>query len=301
MLTIYEEAQQLLSPPRDVMVVLKKRADDLRMLPDVAIEAMNIAKKPNCSIAEFAAVVERDVKLASDVLRIANSALYCPATPILNLHRAVVRLGFRECQNLIMAASLASLMNRISLEEEWIRGALWRHSFNTALLSLHLNQAFHLGFQGEEFTAGLIHDFGRTLLAVAVPDRFSEADPMDFDETPEILVREDAIVGTDHCRLGAWYAVQQQLPAPLPEVILLHHRPEAANHGRRLAALVAVADHMANHLQQFEGPAGYDPSANLAFQVLSEFVDGGAARRFSEIAPTLMEETVRDAEILMMT
>jgi HD-like signal output (HDOD) protein len=299
MQAIFEETNQRLSPPPALAANLRKQADQLRMLPAVALDALDLAKNPDCSIAEFAAVVERDIKLATDILKIANSSLYSPTTPIVNLHRAVVRLGFQECHSLILTASLSSLMNRISLQEEWIRGVLWRHSFNTALLAIHLNRAFHLGFQGEEFTAGLIHDFGRTLMAVAAPEQFQEIDPMDFDESPELLAREQALIGIDHCRLGAWYALQQELPAPLAEVILLHHQPEQAGHGRRLTALIATADHMANHLQRFDEAKDYDAATNPFWSLLSEDAEPHFARHFVEIAPELMEAAQRDADQLM--
>ena len=299
MLATLDAIDRDLSPPPALAARLARRADQLRMLPAVAMEALEIAKDPECSIAEFAAVVERDVKLATDMLKIANSALYSPTTPVVNLHRTVVRLGFRECQYLIMAASIASLMNRMTMEQEWIRGVLWRHSFNTALLGVHLNRTFHLGFQGEEFTAGLMHDFGRTLLAVVVPEQFQEIDPMEFEESLDTLAHEQSVIGTDHCRLGAWYAIQQQLPIPLPEVILLHHQPELAEEGRRLTTLIAVADHMANHLQRFEEAEGYDAAANPFMPNLAEFGDSHFERHFVESAAALMEEAQRDAENLM--
>lgn len=288
-----------LSLPPELERNLRKRAGQLRMLPAVATEALQIAKDPNCSLSEFAAVVERDLKLASDILKIANSALYSPIVPIASLQRAVVRVGFREVQNLIMAASMASLMNRLSLEHEWVRGVLWRHSFNTALIALHLNRTFHFSFGGDEFAAGLMHDFGRMLFAVAVPDQFAEIDPLEFEETATILDNETAVIGTDHCRLGAWFARENQLPESLVEVILHHHRPAEAKKNRKLTALIRVADDMANHLQRFEEPAGYQAERNPALPVLMEFGEPGFATHFCEVAPALMQEAQQDAESLM--
>lgn len=299
MSTTLEVKDMETTPPPEIIGLVNKRAHKLRMLPAVAIEALDLAKNPECTISEFAAVVERDVKLATDMLKIANSALYCPTTPILNLHRAVVRLGFRECQYLIMTASVSSLMNRLPLEQEWIREAHSRHSFNTALLAIHMNRMFHFGFTGEEFTAGLMHDFGRILMALIAPDRYQEIDPMSFDESPEILDHERALFGTDHCCLGAWYAAQQKLPVPLPEVILHHHRPELADHGRKLTTLIAAADHMANHLQRYEEAAGYDPSSNPFWPELLVHADPQVENHFNELAPVLMEVAQRDAQSMM--
>ena len=39
------------------------------MLPTVAIEALEIAKDPRCTIREFSRIVERDLRLATDMYR----------------------------------------------------------------------------------------------------------------------------------------------------------------------------------------------------------------------------------------
>ena len=287
-----------LLPPPTVIALLARRSSQLQMMPDVAFDAMQLSKNPNCSIGQYSAIVERDIKLTVDILKIANSALYSPPTPISNLHQAVVRLGLRECQNLIFSSCIRSLMHRISLDEEMIRVILWQHSFTTGLIATHLNRTFHFGFEGEEFTAGLIHDLGRTLLAVVDCAQFTEVDSLDFDESPNQLFLERTVTGTDHCRLGAWYAIQQQLPRQMAEVMLWHHNPAMASESQHLTALVAVADHMANHLQRTQQSAGYDPQKNPFVSVLAQFCDLKFEKQFAHMATNIMDAAYRDAETM---
>ena len=290
------DVNELFLPPAALVAELKRRAAELQMLPSIAVEAMRLAKKPDCSISEYSSVVERDVKLMTDMLKLANSAMYCPTTKIVSLHQAVLRLGLVQCQNLIMTASVTSMMKRISLGQKAIREVLAKHGFTTALIALQLNHAFRFGFLGEEFTAGLIHDFGRTLLAITEPDRFIEFDPLEFDESPAILDRERLAVNTDHCRLGTYYAIYQQLPEPLQEVILFHHQPELASDNQKLTALVAVADDMANHLQRFNESATYDPFSNPFLSTLEKYADNRFLKQYSEMAIPIMERAQQDAE-----
>ena len=292
-----DTAELELSPPPELMVKYLVRARQLRMLPAVASEALEIAKDPDCSIEAFTSIVERDVKLAADILKIANSLLYAPKFPSTNLHVAVVRLGFKECQNLILASSIASLMSRLSREQDQNRSVLEQHSLATGYLATYLNRTFHFGFRGEEFTAGMMHDFGRVLLSVIIPEKFTEIDALEFDESPAILAHEIQVIGTDHTRLGAWFAMMNQLPSPIPEVILNHHQPELANSGRCLTALVSVADHMANHLQRFGESDGYDPTSNPGLSVLSEFAPVTFPTQFRQVASSLMEQVRREFEI----
>ncbi len=288
-----------LKPPAELVQALKKHVGRLQMLPAVAQEALEIVKNPECSISQFTSVVKRDVKLTADILKMANSALYCPVTPIADLNRCVMRVGFRECQYLILSASIASLMQRVTMSQEWVRKLLWRHSFTTALLATRINRTFHLGFQGEEFTAGLLHDFGRILFALVVPEPFLKFDPLDFDESPELLEREFDATGTDHCRLGAWFAHGNQIPHPIPSVILNHHQPELVEEHQRLTALIAVADQLANHWQRSGDniPEEFTPPSALSLLVDDE--NGEFAAEFAKVAPTLMAEAQRDAEAMV--
>ena len=153
-----------------------------------------------------------------------------------------------------------------------------------------------MGFEGEEFVGGLLHDFGRVLLAILEPERFSEIDPLDFDETPERLVWEDELIGTDHCRFGAWYAIQQKLPSPIPNVILWHHQPEEAQENQKLVALIAVADHMANHLHRFQVSNGYDPLSNPFVPILAKFSNAPFADQFVAASWELMDKTMRHSQ-----
>lgn len=283
------------SIPPEMQALLHLRAKHLKMLPATAMQALDIAKDPDCGIAEFAAVIERDATLASDILRMANSVLFARGRPVMNLHRAVVRVGIRTCKSLLIASSFNSMMHEVTLEEEWIREMLSRHGFTTALLCLHLNQALNVGFQGEEFAAGLIHDIGRTVLATCLPDRFQTLDPMNFDEGPETLESEYSQIQTTHCNVGAWFGRKNDLPSPLVDVITYHHHPETAPQNRRLVALVATCDHMANHLQRAEEERGYDPSTNPAIVTLENCGVPHANSCFAEIASTVMESARTDA------
>jgi HD-like signal output (HDOD) protein len=285
--------------PENLEALFRRRTQDLQMLPAIAIQALEIAKDPDCAITEFTAVVERDVKLAADILGMANSALYSPGRPIVNLHQSVVRLGFRQCKNLILSTSMTSLMKKITLGEEWIREVLWRHGFLTAMLAINVNRCVGAGFQGEEFAAGLIHDFGRTLFAVCLPDQFTKIDPLEFVEGPSLLPDELEACGTNHCEVGAWFAQINRLPTELQEVIRFHHDPTLALRHRRLVALTAVCDHMANHLQRGEDVHTYDLRENSALFILEGCGVRNAAGRLVDTVGEVMETAAKDAVDMM--
>lgn len=269
------------------------------MLPDVAAQALDLAKDPDVSIGPFVRVIERDVELAANILSLANSALYS-APPVANLRQATERIGFAQCKNLILASSLSSLMKKMTLREEWIRALLWQHSVLTAAINSRLNQFLQAGFNGEEFTAGLIHDLGRTLLAVAIPDRFSFIDPLDFVESQDLLQHEQSMVETDHCDIGAWYATEQGLPTSLIEVIRYHHHTNHANHCATLVSLTAFADHMSNHYQRTGESHSYDAMTNPAFKAITERFPYASDRLLANATAILDEAIMASQDLLTL-
>lgn len=286
--------------PLEIAAAASRRIGHLCVLPAVASRALEIAKDPESSIATFASVVEQDIVLAADILRVANSAVYGFRSQVTDLHQAVFRVGFRQCKNLILASCMTGMLRQVSVHEEWIRELLWRHGIITAVAAVHLNRIFDFGFHGEEFTAGLIHDLGRILMAAIFPDQFLAADPLDFvehsvspDEHP--LALEVTTTGTTHTCLGAWYLAKITLPSELIDVVQYHHQPCQAVQHPNLVALIAAADHMANFIQRELPMAAYEPHGNFGIRQLAEGSRESIVEDFGSMAPALLGQIFNDS------
>ena len=269
----------------------------LQVLPYLAVRAVRIAEDPDCSINDFVGVVERDVSLVTGILRFANSAFYSSGKPLINVRQAAIRLGVKTCRNLILTSCISSLMGRMSMKQEWIREALARHGFLTATICQHLNKTLRAGFDGEEFTGGLVHDIGRTLLATCFTEEFLEFDPMTFIESSETVAVEQNVLGTHHGEVGAYFAHASGLPDSLIDVIQHHHSPAAAKN-QKLAALIAAADHMANHLQRFDAPEDYVVADNAAIGLLGRLGVENVATTVSQHVVEIMKSSEAIAEEL---
>ncbi len=282
---------------RPVLETLKRTVGNLNRLPtlpDAATKAMAVAKDPNSSLAKLSGVIERDPALAAGILKLANSALYRTTYSVGSLHQAVVRLGVRECQNLVLAVGMRSLFRNVPRVRQVRFEGLWRHSFMTGCLCRRLNKGLGLGFEGEEFTCGLSHDIGRVLIGLGAPDQAEAADPMEFIEGPDLLLHEQEVLGTDHCYFGAWFANLNNLPGSLVSAVQFHHAPDAAEEHRPLVALVALADHMANYFHREKRTDGYDAASNPAWPLLEPLVPG--ERSFLEQAEEILAETAQEVE-----
>jgi HD-like signal output (HDOD) protein len=87
--------------------------DNMPALPDTATQALELAKDPNSKFADFARLIEADAAIATGILRVANSALYAGGLPAVKLHQAVVRLGMRQCQSVIVTIGMRGLFRRV--------------------------------------------------------------------------------------------------------------------------------------------------------------------------------------------
>ncbi|OYP31702.1 HDOD domain-containing protein [Rhodopirellula sp. MGV] len=285
------------TPPKSLQALLEGRRGETLSLPSAACEALEIAQDPECRPQHLACVISRDPMLAADTLALANSPVFAGGKTLTSLHRAITRLGIRQCKNLIIASSTAGMMKRLPIEQIWVRELLLRHSFATATVAVYLGEFLDLGFDGEEFTAGLLHDLGRLIFALVDPDRFQLADPLNFQESQQTLQREREIFQTDHCHLGAWFANRQRLPHALTESILFHHTPSSECNHQKLVAITSAADHLANHLQRSGESMSYDPEGNLGIKMLEEVVNRPLLESFTEITEPILERTQADLEV----
>lgn len=270
--------------------------DELPAMPVTATRALALIEDPDIALADLADLIREDTALATAILRVANSALFAGGAQTLRLDQAVVRLGLWMCKNIITAVGVRSVLRGQSPAAEADCKRLWHHGFITASLCTQINRAYRLGFGGEEYAAGLLHDLGRMLIALADRECLILANVMDFREEDDVLARERAAIGVDHCALGGWFGELSSLPDSLVEVIRYHHAPTQSVKFPRLVALVATADHMANHIECGMEAAGYNFTANVGLGCLTVGWATGRRDHFHGAIVEMMEEAVTATE-----
>jgi hypothetical protein len=115
-------------------------------------------------------LIRVDAGLTADILHVANSAPYSRGSRVETLTEAVNRVGSREIYRIITNI-IASPVLANSEQRGFARLDLWKHSLSAAVAAQAL--AMHLPNVEPEvaFTAGLLHDIGKVVLAQAVgPD-----------------------------------------------------------------------------------------------------------------------------------
>jgi len=67
------------------------------------------------------------------------------------------------------------------------------------------------------------------------------------DQKMDLLRMETAMLGINHCELGALYLSAHKLPAATIQAVRFHHHPDSATADIRLVAAVQVADLFVRH------------------------------------------------------
>ena len=116
------------------------RKIELPPMPGTASEVMALCQSESTDAAKLSAVIHRDQTIASNVLRVANSAAYAGQVPCSSLQQAVSRLGMQLITEIAMAVSVRGRMfaNKTCAE---LLGTLWKHSILTGFFTKEIARA----------------------------------------------------------------------------------------------------------------------------------------------------------------
>ncbi len=247
--------------PQDLVI----RNVRLVSLPEVCIQVQALADSPLTTAADIGEVVGKDTALTTRLLKLVNSAYFSLPRKIDTVTRAVNMIGMRELRSLTLAASAAEMFNRIP-SDLIDMAAFWQHSVFCGLLARNLAQRCNVLHSERLFTAGLLHDVGRLLMLMKLPDEVTRTESMRLTSKKDICILERDLIGFDHAEVGEALLLHWNMPDNLCESIRYHHQPDQANDASLEAALIHISDQVTHSAQESKDPLGspfYDPYGAL--------------------------------------
>jgi HD-like signal output (HDOD) protein len=121
---------------------------------------------------------------------------------------------------------------------------LWEHSVGCAFACRLLVSDRHPALTEEAFLAGLMHDIGKLVLNLQLPEQFEEIVQIVYNENRDFHATEREILGFDHARVGSILVKEWKLSPLLEEVIGMHHQPEFLTPDRPLLLYLDLANRM---------------------------------------------------------
>jgi HD-like signal output (HDOD) protein len=206
--------------------------------------------------AEIARIVETDSAMSAKVLQLANSGFFAGGPRKVSVSSAITFLGVELLKTLALSAHLFT-----ALDEDVAREFGLERLQVCALAAARLTRQLvaDRARAEEAFTAGLVHDVGRVVLAVGMPDEYRGVLRDAAASGWPLHVVEKEALGVSHAEVGASLLGIWGLPFSIVEVVAYHHDPGAAQrHVRELAAAVHVGEALA-----IGGPDGALDTASL--------------------------------------
>ncbi len=243
---------------------------------------------PETTPAKIAHVIALEPGLTVRVLRVANSSLYGLRQRVATLDRAVLVLGLDAVRSVAAAAcfdrGLLHGARKVSIDVD----ALQLHSLGTAVAAEGLASLHNKSKSSEAFIAGLLHDLG-----VMIQQRLDGGDMQALLEqirgSDDAHAERPAATTIEHERCSSVTLEAWGLPPGLVAATQYHHAPNGAPEPhRRIAALIAIADHLSTDAGMGFACGGLPPSLDAELFALagltSEDVDAVAAALPTQVA-----------------
>lgn len=207
---------------------------DVPAMPNIIIQALNVVKDPNSSIADLGKIISYDQSLSIKVLNLVNSAFYGFAQQISSITRGLALLGMNKAKNIIITVAMKPLFSSERNKD------LWEHAITVAIGCQYLAAHFKILDPDDAFVIGFMHDIGKIVLNMQNTE-FAEKVKELVNDGSDIIETEKAFFKTTHTEVGALLAIKWKLPLLITNAIKYHHNPTASSMPKE-CTLVYIVD-----------------------------------------------------------
>jgi HD-like signal output (HDOD) protein len=237
------EPQAAVSPAADELKRKALRAlGELPPFSAVLTRLLASLAGENVSFARLGDLIEKDTVVAGNLLHLVNSALYARRGTINSVRHALSLLGLEKVRNAVLGMSITRMWSKTRMPASWSMARFNLHSASVAVLSDLLAQRLEVDYPEGAFAAGLLHDVGRLILALALPDHYARIELLHATGRPR-LDCEMEVLGFTHPVLSADALACWNLPAQIRVAVLDHHTPSG---DMELSRVLDAANHYVN-------------------------------------------------------
>ena len=253
---------------RDPQKVIEK-IDDLPTLPRTVLQITGLVNDPKSSARDLARVITDDQVLTVRLLKLVNSSFYGFPQRISTVTGAIVLLGFDAIRNLLLTTSVFDLFANRNRQRRQDQERFWDHSLGCAVGAKVIGNYLRHDKIEELFVSGLLHDIGKIVEMMFLPDEFSKIVAAVNKENILMTTAENNVLGYNHAEIGKLLAEKWNLPVKLVQIIAHHHHPDHAGSFALEAAIVHLADIFCRALNMgYGGDNKIPPLDKLAWERL---------------------------------
>ena len=210
-------------------------------MPKAGIKLRALLAKNDVSVDEIEAILRHDPGLATNVLRLANSAFFGLRTKVSTLNHAVTLLGIRRFSQIAVSACMSKTMDNAVEGYGLSPGVLWLHSIVVSTTAEALAKHNNLAETNDVFTPALLHDMGKLILGKFLNEESQKFESLVAEGIP-LDVAENMILGTDHAEIGALILTKWSFPSDIVDTVRWHHNPEVLNVSKMQPEIVYLSN-----------------------------------------------------------
>ena len=218
------------------------KMDSLKPISPVVTRIMQLAGDDDSSMSEVADVVSRDVALTANLLKICNSARFSLPTQVDSVNRAISLLGLKQVIDLVLVKGLGENLADAQAGYSLEKGALWKQSVATALISKSITKERDGSNESLVYTVSLLKDIGKVVIEKYVGRAFQEIKKLVDEKGYTFEMAEKETLGIDHATLGALVAKKWNFSPKMVFMIKNHHLTDKETRKDVDTAVVYLAD-----------------------------------------------------------
>lgn len=216
--------------------------------PDIALEVATMAHDTDCHFPALAAKIEQDPNLTANMMRLANSAYFGLNCSFSSIHEILVRLGLDTVQILAITGAASGLLSSPQEAYNLKPGALWQHSYATAVLARIICRYSGIQDKNSTYTAALLHDIGKVVLNRPFQIAVSNLDADQRKGFSNEITMEEDLLSTNHAKVGRVLLERWRLPKKIQEAVGYHHT-SLEKHGKNgIKTAVFLANYLVNSI-----------------------------------------------------
>ena len=219
-------------------ITVRRKIENIKglpTLPGVVQKISNMVENSTTSAEDIGRIISSDQVLTAKVLKLINSAFYGFPGRISCVTHGIVLIGFNVVKGLVLSASVFDMM-------EGKMVGLWEHSLGTAITSGIIAKRMNQKDPEEVSVAGLLHDIGKVVIKVSMPDKYEKILELVEEKEMPMLEAENKVLDFNHANVANWLCEKWNLPDNLKDPITYHHSPHLAKKVPRQTAMIHLAD-----------------------------------------------------------
>ncbi len=213
------------------------RLERLPSVPRTYWALTRAATRRDSSIADFAAVVESDPAMSLKVLQLVNSAFFRSATRVTSIHQAVSFLGIDLLKALALSAHVFRSFEKQALGTFSLEPF---QQYSTRVARLAKQFLMRHPSADEAFSAGILHDIGKLVIAVRCPEEFASVSAQMMETFESAGTVERQLLGTSHAEVGGYLLGLWGLPFSTVEAVAYHESPSVLKAPKNVEVVAAV-------------------------------------------------------------